>query len=577
VIDGNDALLLTTFRAFSAKKLQAVAPGPVAQAITFRAFGAEVTHLRKHLESCLILVMILALFADVPAQNVLQNNKVLPPPKSNLVAVHWPDLSKLEPDVREQLLSLQNSLATVVKNTATPDALLSEAYGTMGEIYHAYSLIAPAQECYLNASRLAPQDFRWVYLLAKLDQLEGRFDEAISRFQIAGRLRPEDVVVPVNLGQIFMQLNRLEEAKASFKAALDADDKIPAAQYGLGQIALASRNYTEAISYFEKALSLAPGANRIHYSLAMAYRGLGDMEKARQHLAQQGTVGVRVADPLVDGLQELIKGERVHLIRGRLALEAKRYAEAVTEFRKAVAAKPGSVPAHINLGAALTQTGDLKGAAAQFEEILRVDPKNTVAHFNLAVLSANENRPAQAIAHLESVLSVDAADLTARFLLAQQLLKSGRLENALAEFSRVAQADPNNEEALLEQVKLLQRSRQHKPALDILETSHARYPQKGQTTLMLGYTLAASPQLDLRNGARALELAQRVYQTTGLLQHGAVVAMALAELGRCSEAAEWVRKLIGKAEQERKTELLAKLKADLQLYDKKQACRPGVR
>jgi hypothetical protein len=50
--------------------------------------------------------------------------------------------------------------------------------------------------------------------------------------------------------------------------------------------------------------------------------------------------------------------------------------------------------------------------------------------------------------------------------------------------------------------------------------------------------------------------------------------MALAELGRCSEAAEWVRKLIVKAEQERKSELLAKLKSDLQLYDKKQACRP---
>ncbi len=524
-----------------------------------------------------ILVIILSFGADVRAQSVPKNDNVLPPPKTELVAVHWPDLSKLEPDVREQLLSLQNSLVSVVKNTATPDALLSEAYGTMGEIYHAYSLIAPAQECYLNASRLAPQDFRWIYLLAKLDQLEERFDEAIRRFQIAGRLRPEDNAVLVNLGQIYLQLNRLDEAKATFKTALEADERIPAAQYGLGQIALASRDYPEAIKYFEKALSQAPGANRIHYSLAMAYRGSGNIEKAKEHLAQQGTVGVRVSDPLVDGLQALIKGERIHLIRGRLALETKRYAEAVREFRKAVEAKPDSVPAHINLGAALTQTGDLKGAATQFEEIVRVDPNNTIAHFNLAVLSANENKPAQAVAHLESVLSVDAADLTARFLLAQQLLKSGRLENALAEFSRVTQADPNNEEALLEQVKLLQRSRQHKQALEVLEKSHARYPQKGQTILMLAYTLAASPQLDLRNGARAHELAQRVYETTGLLQHGAVVALALAELGRCGEAADWVRKLIAKAEQERKTELLEKLKGDLHLYDKQSACRPGGR
>jgi hypothetical protein len=31
----------TTFRAFSAGNLQLILPGPMAQAITFRAFGAE--------------------------------------------------------------------------------------------------------------------------------------------------------------------------------------------------------------------------------------------------------------------------------------------------------------------------------------------------------------------------------------------------------------------------------------------------------------------------------------------------------------------------------------------------------
>ncbi len=35
------ALRSTLFRAFSAKELQRVPPGPMAQAFTFRAFGAE--------------------------------------------------------------------------------------------------------------------------------------------------------------------------------------------------------------------------------------------------------------------------------------------------------------------------------------------------------------------------------------------------------------------------------------------------------------------------------------------------------------------------------------------------------
>ena len=409
---------------------------------------------------CLALVSVFSLALEGHSQDTAQINGFLPPPKSTLVPLHWPDLTKLETDVRAQLVSAQNALTAAARDPGTPDAALSEAYGMTGQIYQAYSLNSPARECYLNASRLTPKDFRWVYLLAKLDQQEDLTDDAIRRYRIARTLRPEYVAVPVNLGNIYLQLNRLEDAQENFKAALEIDESSAVALYGLGQVALSQRSYPEAVNYFEKALRLLPGANRIHYSLAMAYRGLGDSERATSHLAQQGTVGVRASDPLMDELLDLIKGERVYLIRGRLALEAKRYAEAAGEFRKAIGAKPDSIPAHLNLGAALVQTGDPKGAAEQYEEALRIDPKNTNAHYNLAILLANENKHGPAILHLQSVLRVDPNDLSARFFLARELLRSERLEEALVEFSRVVEADPNNEEALLEQVKVLQQKKQ---------------------------------------------------------------------------------------------------------------------
>jgi len=524
---------------------------------------------------CLALVSILTPALEGRPQGTAQTNDFLPPPRANLLPLHWPDLTKLEPDVREQLASLQAGLAATVKKTEATEATLSEAYGTMGEIYQAYSLNAPARECYLNASRLTPKDFRWTYLLARLDQQEDLIDDAIRRYQIARTLRPEYVVVAVNLGSIYLQLNRLEDAKENFKAALLIDESSAAAVYGLGQVALSQRNYPEAVNYFEKTLALAPGANRIHYSLAMAYRGLGNTEKATAHLAQQGTVGVRPDDPLVDGLQELIKGERVHLLRARLALEAKRYAEAADEFRRAIAANRNSITAHVNLGAVLVQTGDLKGAAEQFEETLRIDSTNANAHYNLAFLLANENKHGPAILHLQSALSIDPHDLSARFFLAQELLRADRLDEALAEFSRVVETDPNNEDALLEQVKLLQQKKQYKLALDSLKRIYAQYPQKGRTAVMLAHLLAASPQYDLRDGAQSLQLAQRIYKASGSSEHGALVATALAELGRCAEAAQWQRRMIAAAEQEHKADLLAQLNTDLKRYEQGQPCRPG--
>src|SRR5207247_11139614 len=154
-------------------------------------------------------------------------------------------------------------------------ATLSEAYGMMGEAYHAYSLLAPARECYLNAGGLASKDFRWVYLLGRLDQQEGRIDDAIRRYQIASQLRPDYVAVPLNLGDIYLQTNRLEEAERSFKTPLQIERSNAAAYYGLGQVALSSRSYSQDIKYFETALASAREANRLHDSLAMAYRGSG--------------------------------------------------------------------------------------------------------------------------------------------------------------------------------------------------------------------------------------------------------------------------------------------------------------
>src|SRR5687768_11437863 len=113
----------------------------------------RVSLLKKGLRQCFGFCATLAV---VCANSSAQNADLLPPPKPNLVAVHWPDLAQLESDVRDQIIAQQNSLASTLKDRTASDAKLSAAYGAMGEIYHAYSLAAPARECYLNANTLAP-------------------------------------------------------------------------------------------------------------------------------------------------------------------------------------------------------------------------------------------------------------------------------------------------------------------------------------------------------------------------------------------------------------------------------------
>lgn len=508
------------------------------------------------------------------AEVAQRSNEFLPPPRPGLVAVQWPDLSQLESEVRDQIKSYQNLLIATVKDPNSSDDKLSLAYGTLGEIYHAYSLHGPAQQCYQNASRLAPNDFRWIYLLAKLEHLQGRVEEAIQHYQVAASLQPAFVPTQVNLGNLYLELNRLEQASACFALALQKEPNNAAAHYGLGQVALSKRNFAAAIEYLEKALALVPQANRIHYPLALAYRGLGNMEKAKSHLAQQGSVGLRTADPLVDRLVELVQGGRVHMIRGKLALEGKKYEEAAAEFRKAIEAEPESVPAHVNLGAALTQLGDPKGAAEQFARALSIDPNNLTANYNLAVLLANQNQHQEAIKHLRAVLTTNANDLGARMFLAQELVKVNRVDDAISEFSRVVESDSNNETAVIARAQLLQGKREFKAALDGLEKAYAQYPQKVKTRELLTYMLATSPQINLRDGPRALKLAQSLYSITPSLQHGELMVLALAEIGRCDEAMALQRKLIAEAIKERNEEQLERLQANLRRYENAKSCRP---
>jgi len=105
-------------------------------------------------------------------------------------------------------------------------------------------------------------------------------------------------------------------------------------------------------------------------------------------------------------------------------------AEAAEEFRKAVAAKPDSVIARINLGVTLSQLGDVQGAAEQFEEAIRIDPGRVNAHYNLAILLAGQGKHEQAIAHLQSALAVDPNDTSVGLLLGRELVKVGRCSEA---------------------------------------------------------------------------------------------------------------------------------------------------
>ncbi len=521
--------------------------------------------------------MCAVLVTGAQAQPARSAPSVLAPAKPGLVPVPLPALDSLEPSVTEQIKSIQESYSALAAGPQVTAAELAAAYGTLGQLYHSYEFTDAAQSCYLNARRLAPRDYRWAHLLGQLSQKAGRLEKSLAYYKAARKMNAEYVATAVNLGSVYIQLNQLEAARTEFEGALKSAPDSAAAHNGLGEAALAERRYSEAIPHFQAALKRASRANRIHYSLAMAYRGLGDLEKARAHLKLRGPVGVRPGDPLVDGLQGLLRGERVHLIRGRLAFGAGRFEEAAEAFAKAAEADPSSTRARVNLGTALAKMGRPGGALEQYLAVLRMDPQHLTAHFNVGTMMVRKGEHSRAVEHFESIVKLNPNDLEANRELAKSLTKVERNDEALPYFSRVVKLAPDDEASLISLADLLAGKERYSETRDLLEQANRRFPKRARTAVALARLLAACPDPGLRDGERALELATRAYNATKLLRHGEAVALALAELGRCEEAAAWQSRFVAAAERARELELVARLKQELERYKGRHPCAPPAR
>lgn len=416
-----------------------------------------------------------------------------------------------DPIVAAQLRVAEEAVAAALAG-GRGDGALAEAYGGLGRISHAYEMFDRAEQAYLQAARLAPADAQWPHLLGYLYQQTGRLDAAAIRFADARRLQPANHAATVRLGQVYLGLGRTREARAAFE---EVRDVFPAlARQGLGEVALRDGDYAVAVRQLLGALERAPDADALHYPLAMAYRGQGRLDDARRHLDRRGPRGIRIGDPIVDALAPLVRGERGLVTQGRRAYEAGLFAEAAAAFARAAADAPASATARFNLGLATLQLGDTPAA----------------------------------LGHLQAAFALDPADAQHGRELARLLVRAGRAVDAIDVLEKVVAADEHDEDSLVGLSLLLAGASRYGDAIAVLDGAVRRHPAWVASTTTLARLLASVPDVTLRNGRRALDLATAVYDAAPVPAHAETVAMALAELNRCADAMTWLRRAIADAD-----------------------------
>jgi tetratricopeptide (TPR) repeat protein len=373
-----------------------------------------------------------------------------PPQKPSVQAVALPDVSVLvQPAAREQLRSAYDALDAKIGDASTPAADLANAYGEMGRLLMAAEFTVAAEPYFLNAEALAPDDMRWPYYLGHVYRARGDVQHSTAAFERALRLAPSDEATLVWLGDAYLAQDRIAPARELFDKALSANPRSVAALYRLGRAALLERDHARAADYFERALAIDPRISILRYPLAMAYRGLGQAEKAEAQLRQRGDVDVGPVDPLMRQLDALLDTAPVFEKRAIAASKTGDWRSAAAYLRKAVELEPNDASLRHKLGTALSMAGDAGAAAEQLELAVRAAPDQVDARFNLGQVLVSSGRIDEAVSQFLEVVKRAPGDLDARFELAEALRMSRRPREAVPHYEFVLKADSNRADARL--------------------------------------------------------------------------------------------------------------------------------
>lgn len=502
-----------------------------------------------------------------------------PPPVqatgSELEPIPFPNLTAMDANVREQLERARSDLEETTRRPGATPEQRALAYGRMGQMLQTYDLLEASESCYRNALRLAPRDYRWSHYLALGYRARGDMDRAGAQYAHVLTLRPNDLAAVLGLARIELEQGRTEEAAIHFHRALKLDSASAAAMAGLGEIAAAGRDYGKAVERYEEALRRQPQASSLHYRLAMAYRQLGQVDKARLHLGKQGDGAVNYPDPLLEELVRMKTGRWQQREQANRLLETGQHEEAVRLFRQMVAQDPTDALALVDLGTALAQMGRVEEAVQQFEAALPHTASASRIHLNLSMGLIQMGREEQALEHCRKSVETDPNFTEAHFQLANLLMRRGRVDEAVPHYGRVVELDPGNAFAHFMGAMALVRTQRWREARSRLQAGLTALPEDADLMHALARLLAACPDAAIRNGQQALRLLQKVFEQvkTPDFEQVETLAMVYAELGHFDRAVQMQRMMITEVTRAQRSMLADLLQENLTRYQRKEACR----
>lgn len=243
--------------------------------------------------------------------------------------------------------------------------------------------------------------------------------------------------------------------------------------------------------------------------------------------------------------------------------------------RQWVKTDPGSLNAHNSLAVVLTMDGRLEEAGRHYEEALKIAPANAQAHSNLANLRLQQGRLQEAHDLLQDSLRLDPDAQATHNSLGVMLLGQGRVEESIPHFARAISLHPDNQQAHANLANALAHQGNTRQAVHHYREALRIHPGLDHVANRLAWILATDPDPELRAGAEAVALAERICRPPNKTNSMFLdtLAAAYAETGRFPRALETATRAAALASSAGQPELADQIRQRMDAYRERRPVR----
>lgn len=361
-----------------------------------------------------------------------------------------------------------------------------EAWGVFGMTLYAHQFLPAAQDCFAEAARLAPRDWRWPYfqgmILAERDPGSG-IPHILHAAELAGD-KPE---IDMRLGEFYFAAGNLEASEKHFRRAEPHRKNVPRVLIGLARIAFQKADLQECLRLTLSAQETAPDRRDIQELLARTYHRLGETQLAAEAMSRAQALPESAfwSDSIL-AEAVVLRADPYFLSEQADALLAQgRIDEHLRMLDRLVQETPNDATSATRLARGLLYVRDLKTAARVLDDTLQRHPDAVEPMYLRAVVHFNQGEIARASELLNNVIKAKPDYVEAHYQLAACLRKAGRTALAEEELRTVLRQEPAFNPARIDLIEMLLESGDSQAAGELLKTAIQLEPANGRVKALM--------------------------------------------------------------------------------------------